>query len=99
MSESDIVGVISEINAKLDAIEEHMAWLLRADQRFVVGDKVELSRKARRRFVVPKTRHDRKGRVKRIANVFSIVVQLDGYKRPITFHHSFFNRVRGPKLF
>ena len=89
--------LIAEIKERLTTIEEYMAWMIRADQRFRVGQRVEFSRKAQRNGIVPRTLA-RKGTVKRI-DLLSVWVLIDGRKQPGCWHHAFFNAVSGPKLF
>jgi len=88
---------LPEIRSGLDAIESHMAWLIKADQRFARGQRVEWSRAGRKRGY-PHRKIAQQGSVKGMDD-FSLVVLLDGYKKPHSFHHSFFNPVQGPKLF
>lgn len=92
-----IAQEISDIKAKLELIEGHMIWLITADRRFRVGQRVEFSRRARDRGF-PKRKKSSKGFIKSV-NRFTVLVKLDGYKHPITFHHAFFNPVTGAKLF
>jgi hypothetical protein len=87
-----------EIFEMLNSIEDHIAWWILADQRFRVGQRVEFSRGAHRKNIVPRTTLAKKGVIKRIDS-FSILVLIDGRKQPREFHHAFFNPVSGPKLF
>jgi predicted trehalose synthase len=89
--------VIAEIHAKLNTIEEHLAFLIRAEDRFRVGQRVEFSRVAHRKHI-PTRKRSLKGVVKKVHG-FSIDVHLDGMKKPRGFHHMFFNPVTGQKLF
>lgn len=82
---------------KLRVVDEHMAWLIKADARFHVGQRVEWSRHGRARGF-PTRKSAQVGTVKAV-NGFSIVVKLDSLKQQSTYHHSFFNPVTGPKLF
>lgn len=88
---------IEAISAKLEIIEEHMAWLIRPEERFRVGQRVEWSAKGLKSGF-PTRKKSKKGTVKAI-NSFSIVVKLDGRTRNETYHHAFFNPVIGQKLF
>lgn len=97
MKKPTVQSLIAEIKARLETIEEYMAWLIRADQRFKVGQRVEWSRKARRGGY-PHRKVAQRGTVKALDSL-SIEVLLDGYTRRHTFHHSHFNPVSGPKLF
>lgn len=88
---------IKEIEEHLDSISEHMAWLISAEQRFQIGQRVEWSRKGKAQgFLRRKNCH--RGTVKGV-NSFTITVQLDGLKHASKFHHAFFNPISGPKLF
>jgi hypothetical protein len=88
---------LPEIRASLDTIAAHMMWLIRAEQRFRIGRRVEFSRRARDRGF-PKRKQSAKGVIKGFDG-FSVDVLLDGYKHRHTYHHAFFNPVSGPKLF
>jgi hypothetical protein len=88
---------LPEIRAGLDAIEGHMMWLIRPEHRFSIGQRVEFSRRARE-CGFPKRKRSAKGIVKEIDG-FSLVVLLDFYQQPHSYHHAFFNPVSGPKLF
>jgi hypothetical protein len=92
-----ISAELAEIRQKLDSIEEHLVWLIKPDQRFAVGRRVEFSRRARKRGF-PLRKRATRGIVKAIDG-FSVVVLLDGYRKPSSYHHAFFNPVSGPKLF
>jgi hypothetical protein len=89
--------VLPEIRAGLDAIEDHMIWLIKPDARFSVGQRVEFSRRGRAAGF-PSRKASASGVVKKLEG-FSLVVLLDGYRRPHAYHHAFFNPVSGPKLF
>jgi hypothetical protein len=97
MKKPTVESLIAEIKARLTTIEEYMAWLIRADQRFKVGQRVEWSR-AGKRAGFPHRKVAQRGTVRALDSL-SIEVLLDGYTRPHSFHHSFFNPVSGPKLF
>lgn len=98
--DEDIRCVINRIEEKLHLLEEYAAWTIRAEQRFKIGQRVEFSRKADEAGVSRgKKKGAKKGRVKSIVGAFFINVLLDGYSRPSSYHHSFFNPVSGPKLF
>ena len=95
---TNIEKLIAGIKDRLRSIEEMMAWIIEAEMRgFHVGQRVELSRRARERGIVRRKRSQR-GTIKAVKS-FGITVLLDGYKHPKNFHHSFFNPVSGPKLF
>lgn len=93
-----IKSVIDAISKKLDLIEEHMAWLITSEKRFRVGQRVEWSRKGVKAGLMRRKNVKKRGTVKSV-NGFSIVVKLDGLKKPTSYHHAFFNPVNGPKLF
>lgn len=92
-----IMSQIDQICEKLDGIEEQMVWLIKPDQRFHVGQRVEWSKRGRK-MGYPRRKIAQRGTVKEI-NGFSILVRLDGLKQEIKFHHAFFNPLFGPKLF
>lgn len=97
MTTNQTAAALSEINKRLDVIVERMSWLIKAEQRFKVGQRVEWSRQARRQGF-PTRKVAQKGTVKAIQG-FSVVVKLDGLKQVNSYHHSFFNAVSGEKLF
>lgn len=97
-SRDEVVKLIELIQQKLKVIEEYSAWQIHADQRFKPGQRVEFSRKAIER-IGPGKLSVTKGRIVEIQDAFGVTVQLDGCKQPGSYHHSFFNPVRGPKLF
>lgn len=92
-----IFELLDTIEQKLEVIEEHMCWLIRADMRFRLRQRVEWSRRGRARGF-PRRKIAQRGTVRAI-HAFSIIVKLDGMKRPTSYHHAFFNPVEGPKLF
>lgn len=82
--------LIADINARLDNIEELMAWTIRADQRFRVGSRVEFSPTADRRGLSMGRKDGvRTGKVTKVDG-FAIDVLLDGYAKPRGFHNKFF---------
>lgn len=93
-----IIETVAVISDKLDAISEYMAWMIRSEQRFRVGQRVEWSRKGRKAGFLRKNMINRRGTVKELSG-FSIVVKLDGQKQQRSYHHSFFNQLTGMKLF
>ncbi len=82
--------LVSDINERLDSIEDLMMFTIRADQRFRVGQRVKFSAKAERQQI-SKGRPPR-GTVKRVDSV-SVVVLLDGRKQPTSFNHMFLEPV------
>jgi hypothetical protein len=95
--EKEIRDTIAEIKQGLDAIEDHMIWQIKPEQRFKIGQRVEFGRRARERGF-PQRKRSAKGIVKAIDG-FNLVVLLDFYARPKSFYHAFFNPVSGPKVF
>lgn len=88
---------LDAICEKLEVIEGHMAWVITADSRFRIGQRVEWSRKGRK-LGYPKRKIAQRGIVKAI-DAFSIFVKLNGLKHASRYHHAYFNPVSGPKLF
>lgn len=88
---------IAEINKKLDTIEDGLAWLIRPEHRFIVGQRVEWSRRGRAHGF-PTRKKAQRGTVKAMSG-FSVCVKLDGLKQQRDYHHAFFNPVGGLKLF
>ena len=100
MADAKIQKLIRQINEKLDAIEDLMAWRILARERFKVGQRVEFSRSADRSGISKGRKGGvRRGRIVSIDDGCGVVVLLDGYKKPTGFHHAFFNPVSGPKVF
>jgi hypothetical protein len=94
---SQIKTEIEQIKESLERISEYMAWTIKPTQRFIIGQRVEWSRKARKQGY-PTRKIAQKGTVKAI-NSFTITVKLDGLKKVKNYHHAFFNPVLGQKLF
>lgn len=92
-----IESEINQIKASLDIIEEHLAWMIPADSRFSVGQRVEWSRKAKSQGF-PRRKIAQKGTIKAIDR-FCVLVKLDGLKKITSYHHAHFNPVNGKKLF
>ena len=78
---------IEALHSRLDDMEEKWGDLVRADQRFSVGDHVELGTLADRRYLTGRLR-SRKGVVKAI-NGYRVSVLMPGHARPVVFHHMF----------
>lgn len=93
----ELAREIAAINEKLTAIEDAVAWLIKPDLRFRIGQRVEWSRSGRRAGF-PYRKKAQRGTVKGIG-AFMITVKMDSMKRESSFHHAFFNPVSGPKLF
>lgn len=81
--------LIEQIHTRLDSIEELMSFAIRASSRFKRGQRVKLSPRAKLRFKGGAT----KGRVTKVGDSFTVEVLIDGYKRPHSFHHGFFDPV------
>jgi hypothetical protein len=96
-SNKELQSELKAISKQLECIEEHMGWMIRPEQRFQIGQRVEWSRKAIKAGL-PTRKKSNKGIIKAV-NSFSIVVHMDGVKKPRTYHHAFFNPVTGQKLF
>ena len=88
---------IHQINEKLDGLLEQMGWMIRAEQRFTGGQRVEWSTQARKQGF-PTRKRAKRGTVKSV-NGFTVVVKLDSLKTQTRYPHMFFNPVNGPKLF
>jgi hypothetical protein len=85
-----LLETIDRINERLDSVEDLVAFMVRAEQRFKPGQRVKFSPMADRKGITKRI----KGKVRRGKVVgtsgFSVSVILDGYKRPHSFLHSFF---------
>lgn len=92
--EPTAIDLCRDINQRLDNIEDLMAWTIRAEQRFRKGQRVKFSAAAIRKGVA-RTRHGKypRGRIVEQPEGFIIKVQLDGYKHPSEFHHTFFEAI------
>lgn len=84
--------IVAEIKQRLEAIEDVMSFMVRSNQRFRKGQRVQFSARAERRGIT-RGRRVHRGRVVEAGNSFVIKVLLDGRKRPQSFHHSFFDPV------
>lgn len=82
--------LIADINKRLDNIECLTSWLVKAEHRFRVGQRVEFSAAAERAGLT----RQRKGGVRtgKVVGVsgFTVDVLLDGYKKSRGFQHGFF---------
>lgn len=86
-----IRSLIDSIEKRIDGLEEGMFWLIRPDQRFKVGQRVQFSAIADRRMISARTKGGvRTGKVVKVERAVSIVVLLDGYRTPRSYHHMFF---------
>lgn len=94
-----IESTIEDIGKRLDHLEEMLYWLIPATERFEEGDRVEFSEIADRKLISERTKAGvRTGKVVAVKNFYTVTVLLDGYKRPKSFHHMFFNPLRTPRL-
>lgn len=89
----EILAIIEQLEKRLDSIEELAAWAIPAYVRFKKGQRVQFSALADRKLISRRT----KGGVRRGTVVkndgFSVVVLLDGYKKPRSYFHAFFERI------
>lgn len=84
--------MIEQIHQRLDNVEDLMGWLVKAEQRFKVGQRVQFNGKADRHGLsIGRKGGARAGRVTGFENGFTLKVLLDGYTRPHGFHHGFFD--------
>lgn len=88
-----IPQLLDDINARLDNVEDLMAWLIRAGSRFKKGQRVKFSPAAYRKGVASRRKGGAsKGKVVDVdEDGFSVKVLLDGYAKPRSFHHGFFD--------
>ena len=90
-----ILKVIDSIEKRLDAIEDVMSFMIKASQRFKKGNRVEFNARADKSGVSSRTKgRVRTGTVLDVDDGWSVKVLLDGYKRPHSYHHSFFDKVK-----
>jgi hypothetical protein len=95
--QNDVMTLIDSINERLDSIEDSIWWLIKAKQRFHVGQRVKFSARAYAKGIASGVKGKvTRGRVVEVGDLFSIDVLLDGYKHPKSFHHSFFEEVWRP---
>ena len=86
--------LIDSIKARLDSLEELLAWTIPAQSRFRKGSRVRISPMGRRRLM-----HSRRkggvvtGRIVGEPRGPFIDVLLDGYKHPKGFHHMYWESV------
>lgn len=92
-----VESLMTEIEKRLDALEDVMSFMVRSNQRFKKGQRVQFSAKADRAGVSRTRGGVRKGRVVEVGDNFRVKVLLDGYKKPHSYHHAFFDRVGGRK--
>lgn len=84
---------LAKIEKRLDGIEDVMSFFVKASQRFKKGDRVEFNAKADKRLISER-RKARTGTVISAGDDWTVKVLLDGYKHPMNFHHSFFDKAK-----
>lgn len=91
--------LLADLNDRLNDFIDNIAWLIRAENRFRVGQRVKFSKTAQRKGI-PDSRRKSNGRGTVVGVYrFTVKVKLDGYAKPLEFHHKFFNPVGGPEVF
>jgi hypothetical protein len=96
-TEETVESILDDIEKRLDALEDVMSFTVRSNQRFKKGQRVQFSAKADRAGVSRTRGRVRMGRVVEVGDGFTMKVLLDGYKKPHSYHHAFFDRVGGRK--
>lgn len=91
--EEDIATIVRQIDERLTVLEDLAAWMVRADQRFGVGQRVQFNAEGERQGLAKRAQG---GKVVGLDG-FMVSVLLDGYVRPHSFHHSFFDPARRRK--
>lgn len=93
-----VESLITDIEKRLDAIEDVMSFMVRSNVRFKKGQRVQFSAKADRAGISRRVKgRVRKGRVVEVGDGFTMKVLLDGYKNPRSYHHAFFDKAGGRK--
>ena len=95
-NDDQLEATIPEIIRRLDAVEDMILFSIRANARFKRGQRVQLSHRAKRAKLKFK-RGVTRGRVISASDSFTMVVLMDGYKRPTGFFHGFFDPIGGRK--
>lgn len=90
-----IESIVADIEKRLDDIEDLMSFMVHSDQRFKNGQRVQFSPKAERAGITRTKGGVRKGRVIEAGNNFTMKVLMDGYAKPRSYHHAFFDPVKG----
>src|SRR5712691_736548 len=86
--------LLDDIDGRLSRMEDNLTWLVRAEQRFKVGQRVRFSPRAHRKGLGVRTKGGvQKGVIKAIEGPFSIRMLLDGYKHPSGYHHMLFDPI------
>jgi hypothetical protein len=89
-TKESLESIIGDINKRLDSIEELTLWLTKAELRFKKNQRVRLSQLAHRRNVT--VRGPGKGKVLKVEG-FTVTVLPDGYKKPHTYWHGYWESV------
>lgn len=93
-AQKQIDKLLDGINERIDNIEDLMAWMIRANQRFNNGQRVQFSRKADRSGFSSRRKNGvRRGTVIDADDSVIVTVLLDGYRRPMAAHHQFFDPI------
>jgi hypothetical protein len=85
----DVLAELDAIKDRVDELNNLAVWAILANMRFAMGDRVTFSPRAIREGM-NKRRKSQYGTVLEVTDHFSIKVQMDGVKRPSTWHHAFF---------
>lgn len=93
IDEKKLLRELDRIEKRLDGIEDVMSFMVKASQRFKKDDRVEFNAKADKRLFSER-RKARTGTVISAGDDWMVKVLLDGYKRPMSFHHSLFDKVK-----
>jgi hypothetical protein len=89
-------GTIGVLNRTKDDARYVMEWCEPVKDRFKVGDRVVFSHWADRNGLTWRTKGGvRSGTVEAISGTHTVMVRLDGYKRPSRYHHMFFYSSKG----
>lgn len=83
---------IDDISGRLDGIEEMMAWGMKAETRFAVGQRVVFSRAADRRNISQRTKGGARKGVVQSLNGFSMSCDSTGTSTPGAITTSFSTR-------
>jgi hypothetical protein len=87
-------ALLNVIEERLDNIEELTAWLIRGNQRFKKGQRVKFSTYADRKGISLRRKGGvQRGTVVEAGDTPFVKILLDGYAKPRSFHHMFFEGV------
>lgn len=92
-AKDSIESILADIEKRLNDIEDVMSFMVRSSQRFKKGQRVQFSAKAERAGITRTKGGVRKGRVIEAGDSFLMKVLMDGYRKPHTYHHAFFEPV------